>query len=262
MPADTLLQRARSAAEAERTAVDAKVGAFESFIDQTEAIQPAQTSTPSPMATTAGKRITSERATSGNHCRTVRTIFEETIRPRSVADLEEEESLLTTIRNEFTDSIALALAPTTTTSFTPELKHATLTAASNRQRETVLLCRSLDRELGQLADANERVDEVVEWISDATEPSLLTFGFDELRARHETLAQYRSQCSQLASSRQEFLQATSNHGPTVSLDHRALVQYLYDGLPVDYPVLSAVAQLDSLLRDCQRAVRNHLVRRV
>ncbi|OYR50821.1 hypothetical protein [Halorubrum sp. Ea8] len=54
-------------------------------------------------------------------CREVRRAFHETARPHSLADVDDAdaESLLETVRSEFTESVAVALAPTTDASSTP-----------------------------------------------------------------------------------------------------------------------------------------------
>jgi hypothetical protein len=53
--------------------------------------------------------------------RAEREAFDETIRPHSVADVDETEPLLGTIRGEFRDALPVALAPATAASFTLEL---------------------------------------------------------------------------------------------------------------------------------------------
>jgi len=263
MAVDTYIEQARTRARSEQEAIDKKRDAYETFIRRVRNLQPAQT--PSSMAslTTAGGAIhRSADASSADGCRTVRTAFAETIRPHSVADIDESESLLETIREEFTDAIAVALAPTTEASFTPELKQMVLTEAQSRESEAAALREALEREEAHLNETGAAVDDIIAWIVDANETPLTDLGFDALKQRHETLGSHRDRCEEVARDRQEFLRGTTNTGVEAGVRHRSLIPYLYQDFPVDYPVLATVATLDEACQECQRTVRDHLVRRV
>jgi len=213
------------------------------------------------LTTAGGATHISADASSADGCRTVRTAFAETIRPHSVADIDESESLLETIREEFTDAIAVALAPTSETSFTPELKQMLLAEARSRRSEATALQKALEREETHLDDAANTVNDAIAWIVDANETPLTDLGFDTLKQRHETLASHRDRCEEVAHDRQEFLRGTTNNGVDAGVRHRSLIPYLYQDFPVDHPVLATVATLESTCRECQRTVRNHLIRR-
>jgi hypothetical protein len=262
MTVTTHIDHARSRVRAEQEAVEARREAFESFADRiaTLSTDPAPSATSGVTATT-GPNIHAE-STATDRCRTVRTAFAETIRPHSVADVDDSEPLLATIRSEFTDAIAVALAPTTEASFSAELKRALVSETRVRRAEAEALARALDLERAQIDDAATTVERITAWITDADTTPLLDLGFDTLRARHETLATHRDHCQELAENRQAFLDRTTARGPAVDIDHRKLVPYLYDDFPVDHPLLSTVARLDAACAACQRNVRDHLVRRV
>ncbi|MFB6123461.1 MAG: hypothetical protein ABEJ78_08385 [Haloferacaceae archaeon] len=260
MTVETHVRRARSQVRAERDAVDAKLRAFETFLDRVADVPAEPTTSPSRMTATSGPLSRGEPSTD-DRCRVVRRAFAETIRPHSVADVGDDESLLATVRHEFSDSVAVALAPTTETPFSPDLKRAVLSRAKARRTETEVLGRALDREEAVLDDAGAAVDEITAWVADADETPLTDLGFAALRRRHETLAGHRDRCSELARTRQGFLRDTTNRGVDVGVRHRSLVSYLYGGFPVDYPLLSTVVRLDDVCATCQRAVRSHLVRR-
>lgn len=262
MPVPTHIERARERAEAEQQAVEAKRRAFDAFIDRVENLSPEPTPS-APAGLTAPVGGSSRRTGSrDDRCRTVRTAFAETIRPHSVADCDESESLLETIRSEFTDSLAAALAPTTETAFSGNLKAMIISEATARRTEATVLGRVLAREASHLKDARETVDDITAWIAEADETPLTDLGFETLRHRHETLATHRSHCDRLARRRQEFLRKTTNQGVEIGVRHRSLLPYLYDDFPVDHPLLATAGRLDSVCATCQRAVRTHLVRRV
>ncbi|WP_248897134.1 DUF7260 family protein [Haloplanus halobius] len=260
MAVETHVDQARSRVNAERAAVVAKRDAFETFRDRVAGIAPEPTpSLSSGISTTAGA-VHGESSTD-DRCRTVRTAFAETVRPHSVDDAADAEPLLATIRAEFTDSIAVALAPTTAPPFSAELKRAIVAETTARQAEIETLDRALERERAQLDDAGTVLWTVTDWIADANETPLSALGFDTLRKRHETLAAHRDRCADLTEQRQAFLRETTTGDAGAEIHHRDLVPYLYGESPVDYPVLTTATRLDDVCAACQRTVRDHLVRR-
>jgi hypothetical protein len=262
MAVDTDIGQARTRVRAEQETIGEKMDAYDTFIRRVTELQTDQTSSSTAgITTTGGTTHLSADASSTDRCRTVRTAFAETIRPHCVADVDEAESLLETIREEFTDAIAVTLAPTTEASFTPKLKQMVLAEARSRRSEAAALQKALGREDAQLDDAAAAVDDITGWIVDANETPLTDLGFDALKQRHETLATHRGRCEDVARDRQAFLQETTNDGVDAGVRHRSLTPYLYQDFSVDYPVLATVAKLDKTCQGCQRTVRDHLVRR-
>lgn len=261
MPVETYIDRARTRVQAERDAVDAKRDAYDVFVRRVIDLQPDPTPSPTAGLTTTGGTQLAVDAPTDDQCGTVRAAFAETIRPHSVADLDGSEPLLETIREEFADTIAVALAPTTEASFTPDLKGMVVAEARSRRSEATALRKTLDREDAHLEEAGRAVEGITAWIADADETPLTDLGFDALARRHDTLATHRDRCEELARRRQEFLQRATNDGIDVGVRHRSLVPYLYRDFPVDHPVLVTVATLEDTCADCQRAVRAHLSRR-
>ena len=261
MTVETYIDRARTRVRAELEAVDAKRDAYDAFLDRVSDLRPEPVSAPATGLTTAGGTRLTADAPSDDRCGTVRSAFAETIRPHSVADLEGSEPLLETIRAEFTDAIAVALAPTTDAAFSPELKRMIVAETRARRSEATALRKALDRENAHLGDADAAVDEIVEGVVDVDETPLTDLGFDALARRHETLETLRDRCSELVRRRQELLRRATNDGVDVGVRHRSLVPYLYGEFPIDHPVLATVAALDDACMDCQRTVRAHLIRR-
>lgn len=247
---------------AERRAAEAKRSGVESFVDRVRelsAASPAQA--PSVSRSGGVARLTDA---SGSGCESVRNAFAETVHPHAgdvSSDGDDPAAVPAAIRREFTDSIAIALAPASDVAFSPRLKHAVLTAARERRSELAVLCRALDRERASLQEAAEVVKAVSAWIATADERPLTRLGFDALYGRHGTLATHRERCDEVAADRQSMLAATTGHDGDAGLRHRDLAASLYGGLSVDHPVLTIVSRLDDACRECQRAVRAHLVRR-
>ena len=262
MPVDTYIDQARTRVQAEQDAVDEKRETYKTFINRVTELQTDPASSPSSgMTATTGTHL-AVNSSPDDHCRTVRTVFAETIRPHSIDDIDGSESLLETIRGEFTDTIAVALAPPTDTSFTPELKQMVIAEAQARHSEATALQKALDREQRQLEETGNVVDDITAWIAEVDETPLTDLGFDALARRHKQLATHRNQCEELAHQRQDFLQGTTNNSIEVGVRHQSLVPYLYQDFPVDHPVLVTVVRLDDTCKDCQRTVRDHLIRRV
>lgn len=261
MAVETHVHRARRSVRAEREAVDEEIEAYETFVDRLEEISTEQH--PTTLEKTVGPGGTQLQGTSerDDGCRAVLQAFAETVRPHSVADVNEEESLLETVRNELTDTIALALAPTTGTSLTDDLAAGIQAEADARRTERVVLRRALERETDVLTDAIETIDEITNWITEADETPLTELGFDSLQQRHRLLEGYRERCDRVIHDRQQFLNETTSMAAEAGIRHRNLVTYCYQDFPVDYPVLATVASLTATCETCQRAVRAQLVRR-
>jgi hypothetical protein len=262
MSVKTYIDHARTRVQTMQKTVDTKFDAFETFIDRVSTL-PTEPSPLSASGITATTGTPVQTKTLGDdHARAIRTAFAETIRPHSVTDLDESGSLIETIQNEFTDSIAVALAPTTETSFSAALKQAIIAEATARRTETEVLRCALGREKTHLEAASETVDDITAWIAEADETPLTELGFESLQHRHETLTDHRTRCEEYAHQRQEFLQETTSQNVDAGIRHRDLISYLYEDFPVNYPVLATVTRLDATCKRCQRTVRAHLVRRV
>jgi hypothetical protein len=262
MATETHVDRALERVGSEREALAAKLDAYGAFVDRVEDL--AVESRPLAqrgVVTTTGTGLHAGGPTNGQ-CRAVRTAFAETIRPHSVEDVEEAEPLLTTIGHELTESIAVALAPTTDAGLTDELKRTVLSEVEARRTETEVLSRALEREASRLAAAGDTVDTITGWIVEADETPLTDLEFDALERRHRTLEDFRARCDDRAASRQEFLQRSTSQRLEAGIRHTDFVEYLYEGFPTTHPVLTTLARLDATCATCQRAVRDHLVRRV
>lgn len=263
----TQLREAIDLVDDEQAHIDETLAAYDRFISGLSRI-PADTPSASTSATTAsggGPQSVSaavrNESTDTDSLQQVRALFADTVYPCSTAAFDEPEPLLVTIREELGEEIALAVSPSTDGILTADLKGAIGTAADHSRMELRAMDRRLDRELESLRAARSVHEDCVDWLT-ADHSPLSSLGFDRLSQRHERLADFRGRCDQLAADRQSTLHEATNHAMSADLSHEQLVAYLYQPLPTDYPVLSAAAQLTDLCFDCQRTVRDHLVRRV
>lgn len=260
---ETHVDRARDAVERERELLAEEGAAYEEFCDRIRSLSTTEVAPgtgargAAPGGVVAG---TARPDAGGAACEQAREAFAETVQPYSVADVD-DEPLLETIREELGDGVALALAPTTDPGFTTQTKGAILSAARERRRGIEATIDALDSEAESLHAAGDAVDEITDWLAEADETPLSTLGFDGLRDRHERLADHRDRVAALLDDRQELLASTTGRNRSADITHRSLVRYLYEPLPVVYPVLSTLTRLYDLLGDCQRTVREHLTRR-
>lgn len=259
---ETHVDRAAARVREERTALESKGAAYEAFVRRVAAVPAESAPSGQPGAAVATGTQFRTEARGSDRCRAVREAFAETVRPHSVADVDDAESLSTTIRNELTDAVADVLAPTTDAVFTPETKRAIVAEARTQRAGVAVTERALDREAASLDDAAAVVEAVTSWVAGAERTPLSELGFDALRNRHRTLAAHRERCEAAVADRQTFLRESTGRTAAVEVGHRALARYLYQELPVKYPVLSTVTRFDGVCESCQRAVRAHLVRRV
>jgi hypothetical protein len=268
---DTHVQQALDRVHEEQDAIEGKQAAYKRFVSGVENTSVETTSTDMPtiqrggLQTTTGPVATMHSTPSGgaDSRKQVRELFAETVRSHSTADIEDPETLLETIAAELSDQIAVALAPqNATTGFTAGLKQGVFSEATQRRRELRVMERALDREKASLIGAKDAINEVLQWIIDANETALTDLGFEALRARHDRLDGFCDRCKTIAQERQSLLHATTSADAQVGIAHQELVNCLYVAFPVAYPVLSTVVRVEQVCDECQRTIRDHLVRRV
>lgn len=247
----TRVTQARDRTRTERATVGAKTDGFEAFLDRVRDLPTAPQSSPK---TVADGGLVRTGGSTTDHRQRVRQAFAETVHPHT----DGTDSLLESIREELSETIAVALAPTTDASFSPKLKQVVLSEAGARRAETAVLDRALAREVSHLETAGERIDEITDWLASADETPLTDLAFDALCQRHETLAHHRRRCDELASERQQFLEQTTGRGADGGIAHRSLPPALYEDFAVDHPLLATVAHLDETCAECQRVVCRHV----
>lgn len=262
----TQIDDAIARVEDEQTEVESLRRGFERFERAVRERSPAtararQQGTQTTASATVPIAKTVAGPTGEDRCRAVCAQFVEHVRPH-VVSVPEEEAVLETIREELGEEIALALAPATGAGFTEALKGEILSATAQRRAELDAMTRALETEVASLRSAREEVSAMRRWFESADERPLLSLGFDELRRRHERLGEFRQRCARILERRQRHLQATTGSDAAVGLTHQSLVEYLYGSLPSGHPVLSTVVRAVRYCREYQRAIRDHLTRRV
>ncbi|MFC7057900.1 DUF7260 family protein [Halovenus salina] len=199
MSLETHLDSARERVRSERDAVQKKQTAYKRFITRVKNLSPGSIQSGSQVTALAsgGTQLLDQSVQTETDCAAVRTAFRETIRPHSVDDLDDEEPLLQTIRAELSESLAIAVAPTTETRLTVDLQEAIVTEAQSQRVDLQAMEAALNRERDQLATAADTLTPIIEWLIDVNETPLLDVGFEGLADRHSTLESHRDSCEQL-----------------------------------------------------------------
>lgn len=257
MTVETHLHRARERVESERTVVATKRDAFGTFAERVQTLSASGPRVNQVGQAVAGGISARSGTRSTDQREQVRTAFAETVGTHT-----EPDSVLASLRRELGDDVALALAPTTNASFTPQLQTQLLSQVTARKRELSVTDAALKREQESIKTNLETVESIVAWLVESDERLLSELGFDTLRTRYERLDEFQATCAEQTRTRQEFLAATTSQGGQVGVDHRGLVESLYEDFSVDYPVLATVTRLLAVCDEAQQAVYAHLARRV
>ena len=250
-------------AASERDRIAEKVAAFGEFRERVAAVSVTNAnrqggrSAGSSGGRSAGSALAvgTTGADASGGAATVREAFCETVLP--YADVE---SMQEAMADELSPELTAALSPAAG-GFSTGLKRQLLAQADQRRKECRLLADGIEGERDRVRDIADELSEMTDWLADADETTLLQLGFEELRARHDRLAQFRATCDRLAAERQAAIRETRNDGLT-GIREAELLAHLYGEFSDAHPVLADLAELDAVLADCQRAVRSHLCARV
>lgn len=254
MTVETRIPAAIERARDEHATVDAKLTAYDTFVDRVRNVTTDAVSggVSAPIGTTVAT------GTNRGGCAAVRDAFDATV--RDVAGVADGESVFETMAGELGEELAVALAPTTKSALTPAFKEQVVSAATDRRFQLRTMASALDREVSSLENAGEVVETIQEWLKRADGTPLTALDFDDLRERHDRLDDCLGRCERQARKRQTLLDGSTGEHGRVGLEHRCLVDYLYEDLPVDYPVLDGVTAVVATCKRCQRNVRAHLTR--
>jgi hypothetical protein len=185
-------------------------------------------------------------------------LYRETVMGVDHYSEEYGDSLGESITEEFGSETAAALA--NTDNLTPQLRDRLLEASTRARESRHALLQGLKHEHSALHSADETLSELGAGLDDVlSAQSLQTWPDEELATVQKDLQDRKQECERLAADRQ-----TTLHEQRVPSTHHIdleFIEYLYQSLPVTYPVLTDITSLIETLRTARNAVDDTLASR-
>lgn len=179
----------------------------------------------------------------------VREAYRETVMSVPHYDEDYGEPLVENMAFEFGEDVAASVEAGRQLS--PMLQQLLVSKAQAAAAERERLIGQLERENEDLKTAQRSLAEVESDLEDYDSPTLRVVDFDGLADRWDRLDELEKRCSDVVQERQRMLTSGRNDGPT---DGPTFLEYLYDPLSVDYPVLADAAAVIERIEDARRAV--------
>lgn len=221
----------------------------------------SQSQSTSSAVSTFIQSLTPDTRPSSGALKEVRDAYRETVMAVPHYDDEYDESLDENLAAEVGDDLATALA--SHERFPPQIKQTLDHAIQQRITVRNMLLDDLDQERAALDTAKTAITEIRDWLREQNECSLDEWSLTERYRLHERLGEYEAECDAIAAARQERVQdrrITAGAGTGVGrADSRLFNAYLYESLPVTYPVLADLATLGSVLADARQRLERTLV---
>ena len=187
----------------------------------------------------------------------VQDAYRDTVMSVAHYDSDYGEPLPENIAAEFGEGLAVAVVEGRR--FTPQLKAALLASSEEASRSRAAFLSTLEDEAQALSDARETMETIdAERESIAAAP-LTSRSFEALVDDWNRLGVLSEQCRTMLRDRQEVIRSRSAERLSSAPD---LNDYLYDDLPVSYPVLSDLTSLSESIDSFRSRVLDSLTRRV
>jgi uncharacterized phage infection (PIP) family protein YhgE len=252
------IEAAVAALDDERDCLEAEQAAFTQFRKRIAGMDVHTSATPT--ATTKVKNAimgTSETTASADQIEQVRNAYYETVMSVPHYEDDYDQSLDTDLAEEFGPELANALA--TADSLTPPLQETVLTASQQATEGRTTLLSALDREADNLQQARDTLESMYTTLTEMNQRPITAWPTNEIISTYERLAEFETQCDELAAERQTELHSQRVPGPNHTDEE--LNAYLYKSLPVTYPVLADLAEFDSLLQTARQHLEQALITR-
>lgn len=252
------IEAAETALDDERERVEDERAAFAQFRKRVANLDVNAPATPT--ATTKVKNAimgTAQPTASVAQLEQVQDVYHETV--MNVPHYEEDYGLSLTedLAEEFGPELANAFA--TADSLTPPLHETVLTASQQATEGRTTLLSALDHETDNLQQARDTLETMHTTLTEMNQRPITALSMNEIISTYERLAEFETQCDELAAERQTELHSQRMPGPHPADEE--LNEYLYESLPVTYPVLADLAEFDSLLHTARQHLEQALITR-
>ena len=228
--------------------------AFSEFAKRVSDIEAPETTAAVPAS---GGLVTATSTVPDDRLDRVEEAYRQTVMAVDHFDADYGEPMAENLAAEFGDSVAIAVVEGG--QFSQQLKAALLTGSreASRQRESFLSTLEAEAEsLGQAASTLAVIDAERESLAETPLPSR---SYEQLVDDWHRLGELSERCRTLLSDRQERLRGLSSSLPPGELDLQA---YLYEDLPVSYPVLADATSLSAAIDELRGRVLRSVTRRV
>jgi uncharacterized phage infection (PIP) family protein YhgE len=251
------IETAMAALDEERERLDVERTAFTQFRKRVAAMD-----VHAPTAnTTAGIKNaimgTSTATASSTQLEQVRDAYRETVMSVPHYDEDYNQSLNDDIAEEFSPELASALAAAD--SLMPPIQETFLTGCQRATEGRTTLLSALDREADNLQHARDTLEALHTTLDEMNQQPIAVWSTNDIISTYERLADLETECDELAAERQAELHSQRIPGPSPADEE--LNEYLYESLPVTYPVLADLAEFDSLLHTARQHLEQALISR-
>jgi Fe-S-cluster formation regulator IscX/YfhJ len=251
------IEAAVTALDDERESLEAERAAFTQFRKRVAAMD---VHTP-PSHTTARIKNAimgaSEDTSSATQSRQVQSAYRETVMSVPHYEDDYDQSLDEDLAEEFSPELVSALA--TADTLTPTVQQTLLTGCQRAIEGRTTLLNALDREADDLQQVHDTLEAMNKALTEMNQRPLANWSTSELISAHERLSEFQTQCDDLAAERQAKLRSQRIPGPRHT--DEKLNEYLYESLPVTYPVLADLAELSTLLNTARQRLERALITR-
>lgn len=246
-------REAVSLVEEERERLEAERDAFDAFSRRIANLEVAEATQP---VTASGGMATVTSTAPDDRLDRVRSAYRETVMAVPHYDVDYGESLTENLSGEFGDGIAYAVSDGR--QLTPQLKSALLDGSREASQSRTSFISKLEAEAEALSEAADEIEEIDRERADVAAAPLPERSYEGLVEDWERLGDLGERCRRLLRSRQEGIQSAAAAMQNGTDLHR----YLYDPLPVTYPVLGDLVGLSASIDDTRSRVLKSLTRRV
>lgn len=242
------LDDARQALREERRRVVDEREAFRAFRDDL-ATRAATTATATPMAT----KSLDDRQPIDNSLSRVRRSYERTVMSVPHYDEEYGDTFEESVTVEFGPDVAAAFCSASV--FSPPLRQRVATGAAAAVHERSEFLEVLDAEAESVESMRDGLSDLDARLVALDETPLTERGFGECLALYDDLTALADRLDALAAERQQTITA---HRRALSSLVPDVTEFLYEALPVRYPVLATLADARDVLDTAARRVERRL----
>jgi hypothetical protein len=253
----TYFHRAREECGEEQSRLQAERSALERFESQIRGLSAASVGQSTPSR--GGATLAQSNVETRSQLQAVQNAYRDTV--MAVPHYQEDygESLTEHMTAEFGEDVTTAVVEGST--LTPQVKRALVSKASESRKERAAFARTLAAESESVTTVGEELSAIDSRVERIESNRRLQQSFRELAEQWEELDDLEADCEAALTRRQETVQrgATSPNWREGGYD---LCAYLYESLPVTYPVLADGALLTDRIETTKRKVTEALTRRV